>query len=670
LPQVFLINDFLMNVSSSSEPRRYLIAIGSPHCLNMNPYPLPRVKTDIERVVKLFTSEKQGYERVLADQIHLGATASTIKNALSAWFSSSDRKASDCVIVYYAGHGAEEENLHSHYLYTIDSSPHNLSSTAIETSSLARCFFNSTGSRSANILLILDVCYAGQGGEQLTAALSKNQNIVKGSGFWVIASVDSRTEAGDGDFVDALEKAMQDSDWMSNQDEFLNPHDLKDAINKYLKPDCKAETSVIGSSTKAVFIRNPKFKLNSENSLKFFLEAKEEESKKLKNKLKDILQCHSDAASFGEMQRAYQAIRSFNKGKNIEKIESLIPALLRIPQGRSDFTPLQEFAAWLTSISQNEDLISLLQQWGNQYCKDWAELVTQIEQRKEQDTKVKTALLIMISCSEEAETQSQDGEEYRVQLWLIENVEQYKTSRQGYRTVGRDINSGLTGDETYSREVIPGILKKFFEQVNFDDELSHDSEVHIFLPQELLNCDVDCWKLIKGIKEEISIGHNYRVFVRLYERLSRSYQYSKKWKGKWNRINNLLQENAANIFQGCDDSDLDDLDGFYCELCDEESENVVGLKLIKAPNQDNLTDIIKLISKAGLPLALWGRANLSESTNEVELNRVLEACLLANLPQSIKRERRKSRNKSPDSHIGHHLSLLWDDPDLVPPKSA
>ncbi len=256
-----------MNISSSSEPRRYLIAIGSPNCSNMELDPLPKVKTDIERVVKLFTSEAQGYEHVLADQIYLGATASIIKNALSAWFSSPQRKASDCVIIYYAGHGSEQGNFGSHYLFTVDSVEHNLSSTAVETGSLVKCFFEGAGNRSANILLILDVCYAGQGGDQLIAALSKNQSIIKGSGFWVIASVDSRTEAADGAFVDALEEAIQDFNWMSSQ-EFLSPHDLKDAINDCLKRECQnknqailqAEVNSLKNTTPPLFFRNPKFK--------------------------------------------------------------------------------------------------------------------------------------------------------------------------------------------------------------------------------------------------------------------------------------------------------------------------------------------------------------------------------------------------------------------------
>jgi hypothetical protein len=386
------------------------------------------------------------------------------------------------------------------------------------------------------------------------------------------------------------------------------------------------------------------------------------------DELREILQRHD--AQFGEMQQAYQATvnaRSFNRRLTIETIKLLITELLKIPKGSSNSTALEEFAAWLTFISKKDDLINLLQGWGEQHCKDWSELLRQIEaQRDEQNQNVQTALFIMISYSDEAATQSQDWEAYRVQVWLIENVEQYKTARQGYRTVGLDINSGLTGDESHSWKAIPEILKQFLEQGNVVDELSQDSEVHIFLPQQLLNCEADCWKLIKRIGKELPIGHDYKVFVRLYERLSRSYN-PKMWKKKWQQKTSLLLEKASKGFKVCRDCDLDDL---YYELTDEGNANVVGLTLIDAPNQDSSTNIFNLIFELGFPLALWSRANLSESRNEEELNRVLEACLLANLPQTVKRERRESRKKPLNCHIGHHLSLLWDDPYLVPPKSA
>ncbi|MEO1792810.1 MAG: hypothetical protein AAFR25_11370 [Cyanobacteria bacterium J06629_19] len=77
-----------------------------------------------------------------------------------------------------------------------------------------------------------------------------------------------------------------------------------------------------------------------------------------------------------------------------------------------------------------------------------------------------------------------------------------------------------------------------------------------------------------------------------------------------------------------------------------------------------------MLLQVGMPLAIWGRQDLVQVTNEAELDRVLNTCCLENLPGTVKNERRSARKKAEDSHVGHHLSLLWDDPHLVPPRSA
>ncbi|MEG4148314.1 caspase family protein [Microcoleus sp. Pol12B5] len=250
-----------MNVSSPIKPRRYLIAIGSQHCPMIEKDPLVQVKTDIEIVANLFINEAQGYEpAVTKEYIRLNDTSENIKKALSLWFSSADRKPSDCVILYYAGHGYVQEHSNLHYLLTIESNLEDLPNTAIETSSLIKGLFEGAENRSENILVILDVCFAGKGGNQLMSALSKSEKVIKGSGYWVMPSVSFKDFASDGGFVEALEKVMKDSDWMSSQGEFLNPHDLKDAINKCLDKDLHAHIHVIGGSGSAEFVRNPKFK--------------------------------------------------------------------------------------------------------------------------------------------------------------------------------------------------------------------------------------------------------------------------------------------------------------------------------------------------------------------------------------------------------------------------
>ena len=240
--------------------KRFLIAIGSSSCPKMGLANLGRVESDVDRVVNLFTGPQQGYTRVLSDQILIDAEAEDIKNALSQWFGSSERSQDDIVILYYAGHAADDGNLGSHYLYTFNSRPEHLSAKAIETQQLVRCLFEGNNNYPENVLLILDVCYAGAGANGIIQSLTSGSSTRKPSGFCVLCSTDSDTEAGDGDFVDALVSVLENSDWEDN-DQFLELSKLRDKINEYFKSKGyaqKATLSNIDSANPQTFIKNPK----------------------------------------------------------------------------------------------------------------------------------------------------------------------------------------------------------------------------------------------------------------------------------------------------------------------------------------------------------------------------------------------------------------------------
>jgi len=240
--------------------KRFLIAIGSSWCPLMGLPKLAIVESDVNRVVDLFTGTQQGYERVLSDEISIDAEAGEIKNALSKWFGSSDRSQDDIVILYYAGHAAYDGNLGSHYLYTFNSRPDQLSTKAIETQQLVRCLFEGNNNYPENVLLILDVCYAGAGANGSIQSLTSASSTRKPSGFCVLCSTNSDTEAGDGHFVDALVSVMKNSDWEDN-DEFLELSKLRDKINAYFKSKDSAQEATlsnIDSANPQTFIKNPK----------------------------------------------------------------------------------------------------------------------------------------------------------------------------------------------------------------------------------------------------------------------------------------------------------------------------------------------------------------------------------------------------------------------------
>ena len=239
--------------------KRFLIAIGSSSCPKMGLPNLAVVERDVDLVVDLFEGPQQGYTRVLSE-ISIDADAEDIKNALPQWFGSSERSQDDIVILYYAGHAAEDGHLGSHYLYTYTSRPNELSTKAIETQQLVKWLFEGKNDYPENVLLILDVCYAGAGANEIIQSLTSGSSTRQRSGFYVLCSTNSATEAGDGHFVDALVSVLENSDWQDD-DKFLELSKLRDKINDYFRSKGYAQQATlsnIDSANPQTFIKNPK----------------------------------------------------------------------------------------------------------------------------------------------------------------------------------------------------------------------------------------------------------------------------------------------------------------------------------------------------------------------------------------------------------------------------
>ncbi len=260
---------------SEEKANRYLIAIGSPTSPEMNLEALDRVESDVERVVSLFCKEPQGYKRVLTDRISLGAPSKVIKNELMNWFYCSERKPYDCVIIYYAGHGSGEGADTQHYLFTSDSIRNRHFQTAIKTSFLAEFILEAGPDSPKNVLLILDTCEAGQGVNEAMSLAMKSRTALKlqesDANLWCISSSGLHSQAGDGDFVEALEYAMQyDKSWMHPEKEFLNPMDLIEIINNWFERNEKGQRAAVIpflSRGKTYFIVNPYYRIKDYPSL-------------------------------------------------------------------------------------------------------------------------------------------------------------------------------------------------------------------------------------------------------------------------------------------------------------------------------------------------------------------------------------------------------------------
>jgi vWA-MoxR associated protein C-terminal domain/Effector-associated domain 7/vWA-MoxR associated protein middle region (VMAP-M) 1 len=385
------------------------------------------------------------------------------------------------------------------------------------------------------------------------------------------------------------------------------------------------------------------------------------------DELIDILQASEN--NFSQILEAYLATISnwpVRVNRNVENVQSIVTELNKIAQGKSTYRALDEFISYVFKATQNSILSNRLQQWGIRYRNgiDWLYFHEKIQDKRLENAQ--PAIFITIARSDEVTTQDQDGlVYYQVNAWLIRDINNYRINHQGISSIniagGSDNKIILHSDlkQDLSR-IICSYLK---ESSQF---IKQDPALHIFVPLDLMNEAIDCWKLDDGFGRPELMGRQYIVVLRSAERVSRSYRQKPRWEKKWIQCQSLLEDAACNAFIEGDDSDLDNL---YYDL-DEANDSVIGLSVTQAPKNVGNDSLFGILLQSGIPLAVWGRCQLKSLKNKDELNRVLNVSSLKNLPETVKTERRAARRVAEDDHIGHHLSLLWDDPSLVPPRSA
>ena len=220
------------------------------------------------------------------------------------------------------------------------------------------------------------------------------------------------------------------------------------------------------------------------------------------------------------------------------------------------------------------------------------------------------------------------------------------------------------------KQKITELLNKFLEEKErLCESCTNYPEVHVFLPLELMSWEVDAWRLKppEGRRKAKCIGHDHVVLLRCADRYKRSYTEAPSWRTLWKRHQNVLNQPASEVFILDHDDHLDEL-GDILDQAVQPGSSAVGLHVTQMP-----TDVEELcyeLLESGLPLAVWQRRELSATAQGQDWSDLLSSCCLDKLPIRAKDERHSARRKPIEKHIGHHLSLLWDDPRLVPPKSA
>ena len=206
------------------------------------------------------------------------------------------------------------------------------------------------------------------------------------------------------------------------------------------------------------------------------------------------------------------------------------------------------------------------------------------------------------------------------------------------------------------------LSEKVTELINKTNELmrkvgSVDLKIELFLPTKLLKANdlyLD-WIEIQRLNFSVKMCQQYPVIFRLAERLEVGYQdLMGDWRRKWRQA----QSNNPVIVTYCPNIEV--------QLSQAQT---IGITLDRVSHCE---DFFRLICLKAIPIALWSRCELKKTSCCQEINRILNSPNVIRdfqqLPREIKNERIAAQTGI--EHIGHHICLLWDDPERMPPNET
>ena len=372
-----------------------------------------------------------------------------------------------------------------------------------------------------------------------------------------------------------------------------------------------------------------------------------------------------------EIQRAYQATVSLwptPAPLTTTSPAEMLRELTRLGQSDEGYSAIESFIAHLWEAASQE-LLRQLKPWGESYFsgRNWSVLYDQIQSKlMEKVENLKPAILVNIRLAEELTTQLGNQPNYCLEAWLINDIEIYQ-EKSGARLTGgcsRLIMPGTPEAEPFVIDEINSKIQPLLNQWIDQAQRSckKDPEFYVFVSKDLIQIAVDTWLL----DAKKCLGHHYPVVVCCSDRRGGSYPIG-DWYRFWEKHGTCAARPAQEAFIEGSDQELDNLIDALEAAKDDDT--IMGLKLNTAPSPENLAVIFDELLMAGLPLALWSRCDYVGIQNAQELAKILEDSSLGNLSIAIKKKRYEARRpkNTPECHIGHHLSLLKDNPELPLP---
>jgi Caspase domain len=177
------------------------------------------LREDVARMVRLFCGDflPEAGRYTHADVLGESPTSVELKDRLRDFFLSTDRHPDDYVVVYFTGHGEILDD-GDHVLLTNDTSPSDLLNRTVPAGEIVKLALANTCVR--RLLLFLDTCYSGQGGQEMTKEAlrrigdpgKRSDDQVEsseGGGVVVVAATQPYQRALPGTFTSCLDRAAR-----------------------------------------------------------------------------------------------------------------------------------------------------------------------------------------------------------------------------------------------------------------------------------------------------------------------------------------------------------------------------------------------------------------------------------------------------------------------------
>jgi hypothetical protein len=202
-----------------SSPRRYLIAAGVENYRYLSNLDLPLVPLELKRVTAALV--QIGYKRLLP-RLASNPTKMQLVARINEGLGNLTEQSTAMLAFYFTGHGHFDGD--RHYLILSDSNADDLDGTALPVEELARILMKKRHFQQT--LIILDVCYAGRGNDEIGAIFQRLKNAFSsylGSGAFLLASARGSEQASQGVFSEAFARVIlnEDGQWGGKTQPFL-----------------------------------------------------------------------------------------------------------------------------------------------------------------------------------------------------------------------------------------------------------------------------------------------------------------------------------------------------------------------------------------------------------------------------------------------------------------